>query len=416
MFFRYTYLKNNTYLLYNMDIPLKNKNKEIVAYTKVSIEDYHSVIQYNWYRHSSKATRIYVVGTVNGKRTSLHKFIIGDAGPYHVIDHINNDTLDNRRENLRIVTVSQNNQNKRSQANSSSQYIGVYFDKQHKKWVASHSNTRIVTLTNEVHAAKEYDKYIINLYGKDVKTNFPINSYPSDELKIAKLLKPKKQNLLYTSYDKKREKYRSRINFNKVEYLCGYYDTELEAHFAGNKKKIQLEKEKRALHFSQKIIYNEAKIPIITPTNKNAVGDILVDEDKWHDLSLYTWRVTTDGYAQANVNGKITLMHRYLMRDKPILHKCIDHINQNKLDNRLSNLRIVCKGINNQNKSKRHGCSSKYIGVSTRDNKVYKMQINHKGKYYISHHNSEIEAAKAYNKKAVELYGQYASLNTVIET
>ncbi len=52
------------------------------------------------------------------------------------IDHINHDGLDNRLENLRLVTVSQNQHNRIINKNNSSGYKGVYFHKQRQKWHA----------------------------------------------------------------------------------------------------------------------------------------------------------------------------------------------------------------------------------------------------------------------------------------
>lgn len=53
-----------------------------------------------------------------------------------VVDHINGNTLDNRKCNLRLVTQAQNMLNKSSSKNSSSKYLGVYYDKITKKWAA----------------------------------------------------------------------------------------------------------------------------------------------------------------------------------------------------------------------------------------------------------------------------------------
>ena len=52
------------------------------------------------------------------------------------IDHINGDRLDNRIENLRAVTASQNQHNRKLNSNNTSGYKGVYWAKQTKKWRA----------------------------------------------------------------------------------------------------------------------------------------------------------------------------------------------------------------------------------------------------------------------------------------
>ena len=52
------------------------------------------------------------------------------------IDHINGDKLDNRIENLRAATVGQNQHNRKTNANNTSGYKGVCWNKAQKKWVA----------------------------------------------------------------------------------------------------------------------------------------------------------------------------------------------------------------------------------------------------------------------------------------
>lgn len=63
----------------------------------------------------------------NKRRTYLHRFLLNlERGDQQVVDHINGDQLDNRRENLRIVSIAQNNQNKRRVSKSnSSRFLGV---------------------------------------------------------------------------------------------------------------------------------------------------------------------------------------------------------------------------------------------------------------------------------------------------
>lgn len=98
---------------------------------------------------------------------------------------------------------------------------------------------------------------------------------------------------------------------------------------------------------------------------------------------------------------------------KPNPNEKVDHINNNPKDNRLSNLRITSDSLNNHNKAKKEGLTSTYIGVS-RKNSGYTSQISKdKHKYYLGMFSTEIEAAKVYNEKAIELYGTYAKLNNL---
>lgn len=76
----------------------------------------------------------------NGKtqRYTLLHHILCPIKPGLVVDHINHNTLDNRRSNLRLVSVGFNSFNRSSaQANSNSQVRGVYWNKERQLWDAS---------------------------------------------------------------------------------------------------------------------------------------------------------------------------------------------------------------------------------------------------------------------------------------
>jgi hypothetical protein len=76
---------------------------------------------------------------VNGSRTGsqLHrdvmKCVVGDG---KIVDHINGDTLDCRKSNLRICTIKENTRNQKAHRNNTSGIKGVSWDKLRKKWCA----------------------------------------------------------------------------------------------------------------------------------------------------------------------------------------------------------------------------------------------------------------------------------------
>lgn len=72
----------------------------------------------------------------NGGRVSIHRIIL-DAPDHLQVDHINHDTLDNRRCNLRLCTRSQQQANRVKRLGASSKYKGVYWHKWGKQWMAS---------------------------------------------------------------------------------------------------------------------------------------------------------------------------------------------------------------------------------------------------------------------------------------
>ena len=114
-------------------------------------------------------------------------------------------------------------------------------------------------------------------------------------------------------------------------------------------------------------------------------------------------------------NSKLGYMHRLIMN--PPENMVVDHIKQSDtLDNRRTNLRVCSYSQNNYNTRGFSKSSSEYKGVCRLKN-YWKAQIGFNGKNInIGVFKSEIEAAKAYDKKARELFGEFAHLNFKTKT
>lgn len=84
----------------------------------VSPEDYDQVSKYNWYAHKGKYA-------YNSRVGFMHRLIMDLNTPDLYVDHINHNTFDNRRENLRIVTKQQNAFNRVVNPTSTTGYKGV---------------------------------------------------------------------------------------------------------------------------------------------------------------------------------------------------------------------------------------------------------------------------------------------------
>jgi len=152
----------------------------------------------------------------------------------------------------------------------------------------------------------------------------------------------------------------------------------------------------------------------------------LVDSEDFVFLSRFTWHRCSQGYAKTGVSvGRrwVTIsMHRLIMG---LQKKDVDHIDQNKLNNQKSNLRFVSRGENTQNTQPRSNNKLgikgvRLIGVKqmSRTRKVsnptkpYTASIRHNRKsYYLGTFATAEEAARAYDKKALELYGHFCMLN-----
>jgi hypothetical protein len=148
----------------------------------------------------------------------------------------------------------------------------------------------------------------------------------------------------------------------------------------------------------------------------------IVNAEDFEELARYKWYASKKGrtfYAEragktsgAKTKHSIVLMHRQIL-DEPA-GKCADHINHNGLDNRRANLRIVTQEQNTWNKRKKHGnYSSRYKGVIWyKRSSKWKARIIYRGKdIFIGYFDDEESAAKAYDAKAQELFGEYAALN-----
>jgi len=91
----------------------------------------------------------------------------------------------------------------------------------------------------------------------------------------------------------------------------------------------------------------------------------------------------------------------------------IDHKNRDNWDNRVENLRVCSQAQNCYNKAKKAESSSNYKGVSwfERD-KCWRARIQFKQKqYYLGYFSTQEAAAKAYDIKAKEFFGEFAVLN-----
>ena len=108
------------------------KNDKINIESKIDLEDVEVLKKYTWNIHLDK----YLYARIKGKYKSLVRYIMNITNPDICIDHINLDTLDNRKSNLRICAKAQNNQNRPTNwINNTSGYRGVVKAK-NNKWAA----------------------------------------------------------------------------------------------------------------------------------------------------------------------------------------------------------------------------------------------------------------------------------------
>jgi hypothetical protein len=174
--------------LFTWPVLLYRKHKYGCSFRKISLgegkftildqQDYYRYVGFNWTLggHGTKfyAVRVVVDGD-DLKTLRLHREIMNPPDGL-VVDHWNTDSLDNRRENLRIVTQAQNLLNRRKRKNTTSRYIGVWFVKQKRKWESriTHKGKKIYlgSFDNEIDAAKTYDEAARKYRGEFARLNF----------------------------------------------------------------------------------------------------------------------------------------------------------------------------------------------------------------------------------------------------
>jgi hypothetical protein len=148
--------------------------------TYVSDEDYDRVLPHALCVSINSMGTFYVMMTIKKPgggyyNTALHRFIM-DAPKGMFVDHINGNTLDNTRENLRLCTAKGNAQNQSIQKRKkTSKYKGVYRNSTNTKWVGliKHSGIKygLGSFSVEEDAARAYNKKALELFGEFAKLN-----------------------------------------------------------------------------------------------------------------------------------------------------------------------------------------------------------------------------------------------------
>lgn len=140
-------------------------------------------------------------------------------------------------------------------------------------------------------------------------------------------------------------------------------------------------------------------------TAKMSDKKMLIDRVDYDRLSEFgKIGVSAYGYAILRINGKSTLLHRFIM-DFP---KEVDHINHDKLDNRRSNLRSVEAWQNQANRGMRKTNKSGVIGVDFHCGR-WRAQLVVKGRTVLNKGFKDLDEAKAaYDSAVKEHRGEFA--------
>jgi hypothetical protein len=123
----------------------------------------------NWHASENRSGTFYAKGKPHqdGRNVRMHRFILGY--PNDQVDHVNHDTLDNRRCNLRVVTQSQNMANAGLRKSSITGFKGVSVSD--RFFVATLCGKHLGTFRTAIEAALAYDAAALSMYGEFAATN-----------------------------------------------------------------------------------------------------------------------------------------------------------------------------------------------------------------------------------------------------
>tara|TARA_Y100000310_G_scaffold301556_1_gene338130 strand:- start:62 stop:643 length:582 start_codon:yes stop_codon:yes gene_type:complete len=168
--------------------------------------------------------------------------------------------------------------------------------------------------------------------------------------------------------------------------------------------------------------------------NSKTYGDftVTIDAEDWERVSQHTWGVIMNTYkplseykelpkrfyvrtSTRGEDGKQrgVFLHRFLINTPEGMHT--DHINGDSMDNRKKNLRVCTSAENQANRGKNKNNTSGFKGVcrslrSSKEKWIAKIKYQRKT-HTIGCFGTREEAAMAYDEKAKEFFGEFASLN-----
>lgn len=155
-------------------------------YTIVDTKNLPRLSKHRWFASKNKNT-YYAHRQEDGKNIYMHHEVLGIVGQGKEADHRNGNGLDNRECNLRECTHQQNLQNQRKRKNCSSQYKGVWWSKNARKWQVQitcldGTKKHIGYFDFELDAAKAYDEKAKEIFGSFANLNIPEKPKDADRL------------------------------------------------------------------------------------------------------------------------------------------------------------------------------------------------------------------------------------------
>ncbi len=340
-------------------VPVSSKNGTV--YAIVSAADYDELMKYRWHLN----TKGYAVSPKAPVRL-MHRFIMVDH--LHTdpkkrwVDHINGNRIDNRRTNLRMATHHENAANRKKRAGGTSIYHGVSFDRKQSKWHA------FVTINGTVHpigiydteleAAHAYDAFLFQRPDRDALWN--LRNFPGKD---------------YSEYVPRPKRKRIRT-----------FDPTL-------------------IH-TQMVDIDESTVQLTISGSKG----VFIDREDY-DRVKHMYCNMSGGYVTCRKPGeKATVaLHRFLMNETDPSF-VIDHIDNNRENNRKANLRRTTPRLNAQNKTKAKSATrtfvSNHVGIGKSRNQ-FVAYVKVDGKHVFKEYGTEEDVARRRDLFLLKHQGEY---------
>ncbi len=383
---------------------------------------------------SNRLDKKYAKSSVSGM--GMHDVIIGEKPPPgYKTDHGNSNGLDNRRENLMLVTDGGNSHNRVKIDNTSCKYYGVSLTT-YKKWCSAIVFQGIRYHLGEYddieEAVKIHDIYAVHFYKDGARLNtkdgeYFVNKEEVDDIykngipeKYKRVKRGENRTLPQCIYNKG-DRWWYDKTYNYKTYTKSYKSQE-EAEEGLRELIAQKDEEERQrkIQIENNIVRNEEGIAILhSHNNEGEVNlELRVDDHVWRRFIHNNWSRSRgeDTYVHGYVDNVVADLHTHIWRTfkGPIPEgMSVDHINSyDPTDNRLSNLRLGNRSLQAHNTIREKKSCIRFKRISIAGGKF---SLKYKNKYVSSYYYEE-DAIREYNRLAKEEYGDDAALIEVGDT
>lgn len=163
----------------------------------------------------------------------------------------------------------------------------------------------------------------------------------------------------------------------------------------------------RTVFDRNQIIENENYAEMLLYDGKNnKIGRTKIDLESAKLVSVHKWHLGKNGYVTSRIEGKLILLHRFLLNPKS--REVVDHINRDRLDNRMHNLRVVSNSLNGFNKGRQSNNTSGYVGIRwiSKENKWWSRIMVNQKTYHLGYFDDIADAVKAREDAEIKYFGE----------